>query len=196
MQANIPKAVQFLFSLLWLWGSLASGQSFRTLYDFTTLPAAGTNLDGANPRSYLVQSGGVLYGMTFNGGATGYGSTFKVNTDGTGFTNLHSFTTSGGHPWSGLVLVGDRIYGTSRGSVGPTLGPGIVFALNTDGSGFTNLHVFNASSEGYSPTGGLIASGDTLFGTTSRGATAFKLQTCIETQSGLKLRKPVNNQPT
>src|SRR4051812_33640858 len=75
-----------------------AGQTFRTLYSFTapsgpsstTSPA--TNSDGGNPRAGLILSGNTLYGTTQNGGNSGYGTVFAVNIDGTGFTNLHSFT--------------------------------------------------------------------------------------------------------
>ena len=33
-------------------------------------------------------------GRTMEGGTTGYGTVFAINTDGTGFTNLHNFTAS------------------------------------------------------------------------------------------------------
>ena len=50
------------------------------------------NSDGANPRAGLILSGNTLYGTASNGGTSGNGTVFAVNTDGTGFTNLHSFT--------------------------------------------------------------------------------------------------------
>ena len=44
---------------------------------------------------------------------------------------------------------------------------GTVFAINTDGSGFTNLYRFTGGSDGAEPVAGLILSGNTLYGTTS-----------------------------
>jgi hypothetical protein len=53
---------------------------------------------------------------------------------------------------------------------------GTVFAINTNGTGFTTLHSFNAflgvndtNSDGGNPFGGLILSGDTLYGTATDG---------------------------
>ena len=47
-------------------------------------------------RSYsvcrLILSGNTLYGTASSGGSSGDGTVFAVNTDGTGFTTLHSFT--------------------------------------------------------------------------------------------------------
>ncbi len=57
-------------------------------------------------------------------------------------------------------------------------GYGTVFAVNTDGTGFTTLHNFTplssnssygTNSDGANPQGGLILSGNTLYGTASRG---------------------------
>ena len=44
----------------------------------------------------LVLSGGTLYGTTYLGGSSDKGTVFKVNTDGTGYTVLKSFTGSDG----------------------------------------------------------------------------------------------------
>jgi len=61
---------------------------------------------------------------------------FAVNTDGTGFTTLHSFTdtsggantnSDGGVPGCTLVLSGNTLYGTAAG--GGSSGRGTVFSL-------------------------------------------------------------------
>ena len=115
----------------------------------------------------------------------GNGTVFAVNTDGTGFTNLHSFTalsnpfgsgtnSDGANPYAGLILSGITLYGTALNGGGS--GAGTVFSLNTDGTGFTNLHSFNSGSAGGYPYAGLILSGNTLYGTTSSGwGTVFSL---------------------
>ena len=41
-------------------------------------------------------SDGTLYGTTSNGGASGVGTVFKVNPDGTGFATLVSFDSTTG----------------------------------------------------------------------------------------------------
>src|SRR5438309_11910983 len=59
-------------------------------------------------------------------------------------TTLHSFTGDTAGPLAGLVLSGNTLYGTTRGYA-PDLSLsdyGTVFAVNTDGTGFTNLHSF------------------------------------------------------
>jgi len=40
----------------------------------------------------MILSGNTLYGTTELGSTNGNGTVFAVNTDGTGFTNLYTFT--------------------------------------------------------------------------------------------------------
>ena len=153
------------------------GTGFTNLYNFSA-KVGSVNSDGAQPFGGLVLSGGVLYGGTQTGGASGAGTVFAVNTDGTGFTNLHSFTSTDGNAADGsLVLSGGTLYGTTDG--GGSARNGTVFALNTDGSGFTNLHIFsslassqNTNSDGATPFAGLLLSGGVLYGTTHAGGNA------------------------
>lgn len=79
--------------------ALGNGTVFRlgmtgkeiVLYSFT-----GTGGDGAQPRGDLVQDAqGNLYGTTYEGGASGHGTVFKVDTTGKE-TVLYSFTGTGG----------------------------------------------------------------------------------------------------
>jgi uncharacterized repeat protein (TIGR03803 family) len=176
------------------------GTGFTNLHSFTALDAATstTNSDGADPYSGLILSSNVLYGTAQAGGASGNGTVFALNTDGTGFMVLHSFTaldvatgttnSDGTEPFAGLILSGNTLYGTAY--QGGASGNGTVFALNKDGSGFTTLHSFTAldaatgttNSDGVEPFAGLILSGNTLYGTTLNGGssgngTVFALNT-------------------
>ena len=166
-----------------------TAQTFTALYSFTAV-SSGTNRDGAAPRGRLITdlSGSTLYGTAIGGGS-GYGTVFAVNTDGTGFASLHSFTglSDGSQPVAGLILSGNTLYGTAWS--GGTSGVGTVFKVQTDGLGFTNLHSFTArsgnsltNSDGARPRSGLILSGNTLYGTASQGGregngTVFALKT-------------------
>ena len=165
-----------------------AAQAFTTLYSFTgTYSPDYTNSDGANPYAGLLLSGNTLYGTADDGGSSGNGTVFAVNTNGTGFTNLHSFTamsgasltnSDGAYPDADLILSGNTLYGTA-GSGGSS-GNGTVFKVNTDGTGFTNLHSFSAvpdsspftNSDGAYPDVGLILSGNTLYGTTHFGGSS------------------------
>jgi uncharacterized repeat protein (TIGR03803 family) len=146
-----------------------SGGGFTDLHSFTAAS------DGAGPVAGLItnSSGTTLYGTATGGGSSGYGTVFAVNTDGTGFTNLHHFTgvSDGANPQAGLILTGNTLYGTA--AFGGDSGNGTLFALNTDGTGFTNLHSFAGyPSDGASPRAGLILSGSFLYGTASAGGSS------------------------
>jgi uncharacterized repeat protein (TIGR03803 family) len=80
---------------------------------------------------------------------------------------LHTFEGGdGANPMAGLILSGSTLFGTTRyGGVG---GNGTVFAVNVDGSGFTNLYNFTGT-DGANPVCRLILSGGTLYGTAARG---------------------------
>ena len=69
----------------------------------TCIVSLGYPSDGANPRAGLILSGNTLYGTAVGGGSSGNGTVFAVNTDGTGFTNLHSFTAGSDNPYGGYT---------------------------------------------------------------------------------------------
>jgi uncharacterized repeat protein (TIGR03803 family) len=153
-----------------------TAQTYTILHPFTALTNS-TNSDGAIPFAGLVLSGNTLYGTALEGGSSGNGTVFAVNTDGTGFTVLHSFTATnddginsdGASPADALILSGNTLYGTA--AYGGASGDGTVFAVNTDGTGFTNVHTFTAvyappytNSDGYYPYAGLVLAGNTLYG--------------------------------
>src|SRR5438094_417971 len=114
---------------LTLAGRLAA-QTFTTLYSFSaripyTNDVGGvfyTNSDGAGPGAGLLLSGNTLYGTAPAVGSSGSVTVFSVNTDGTGFTTLYSFTATdptsginsdGALPLAGLILSGNTLYGTA-----------------------------------------------------------------------------------
>ncbi len=157
----------------------ADGTGFTVLHTFTAY-SNYTNSDGANPAGGLISSGTTLFGTASDGGSGGDGTVFALDITGTGFTNLYSFTvlsspnfnnSDGANPFAGLVLSGNTLYGTTH-SAG-TNGGGTVFAVPTNGMGFTNLHSFTGYSDGDNPYAGLISSGNTLFGTAGNGGAGY-----------------------
>ena len=157
------------------------GTGFTNLYSFSAGFVTNinfvTNIDGAWPYASLTLLSNTLYGTTGSGGSAGNGTVFKINTDGTGFTNLYDFTATpgypytnsdGANPYAGLILLGNTLYGTAQNGGSAGAGNGTVFKINTDGTGFTNLHSFTYS-DGAFPDAGLILSGNTLYGTASGG---------------------------
>ncbi|MEY2427500.1 MAG: hypothetical protein QOJ40_385 [Verrucomicrobiota bacterium] len=165
-----------------VFGVNTDSTGFTILHSFTADSGypSYANSDGWEPDAGLILSGNTLYGTASGGGSAGNGTVFAVNTDGTGFTTLHSFTADSGSPayinadgWepeAGLILSGNTLYGTASG--GGAAGNGTVFAVNTNGTGFTTLHSFSTGSDGADPQAGLILSGDTLYGTASGGGAA------------------------
>ncbi|MEI8045677.1 MAG: choice-of-anchor tandem repeat GloVer-containing protein, partial [Verrucomicrobiota bacterium] len=141
-----------------------------------------TNSDGIHPEAGLTLSSNRLYGAMSAGGLAGSGTIFAVNTDGSGFTNLHSFgnlavgwntNEDGATPRRRLVLGGDELYGTAIFGGTEDMGSGTVFKLRTDGSGFRTLHSFSfAATNGHTPNG-LTLSGNTLYGTTQYGSSNY-----------------------
>ena len=151
------------------------GTRFTNLYSFTALSAqyGGTNSDGASPSAGLLLSGNTLYGTATSGGVNGYGTVFAVTTNGTGFMTLHNFSyrSDGAYPESDLMLSGNTLYGTAHS--GGSGDSGTVFAVDIDGTGFAALYGFTPpSGGGYFPTAGLILSGNTLYGTALSGGSS------------------------
>jgi uncharacterized repeat protein (TIGR03803 family) len=131
--------------------------------------------------SGLVLGGDTLYGATIYGGPGGEGTLFKINTNGMGFTNIFNFNTGsftnifdGVDPIGGLILSGSTLYGTTSSSITVAHskgggGPGTVFKVNTDGTGFVKLRTLTNFFYGTTPKGALALSGSTLYGTASAG---------------------------
>jgi len=183
------------------------GGGFSVLHNFSaTVPAIwGTNSDGNRPQGDLVTDGTTLYGTSEFGGAYGNGTVFKIGTDGSGFTVLRSFSATylgtnnvsgspsinsgtnadGAKPIGGLVLAGNTLYGaTYHGGISN----GVVFAMQTDGSGYSVLKYFSGlngvgtNADGACPVAGLTLNGDTLYGCTvgggpNAGGNVFKMKT-------------------
>jgi uncharacterized repeat protein (TIGR03803 family) len=126
----------------------ATGTGFTPLHSFTATDANGNNSDGANPQAILILSSNTLYGTASGGGNSGNGTVFAIDTETTAFTLLHSFTAtdangvnSDGALPNGLILSSHTLYGTA--SLGGSSANGMVFRVNADGTGFTNLYNFS-----------------------------------------------------
>jgi len=127
-----------LYGTTRLGGSSDNGTVFKVNTDGTgyTVLKNFTGIGyGAWPQADLVLSGGTLYGTTWNTACDQTlddGTVFKVNTDGTGFSVLKSFTRYGdGSGPSDLVLFGGTLYGTT--SSGGNLDIGTVFRIDLSG---------------------------------------------------------------
>jgi uncharacterized repeat protein (TIGR03803 family) len=152
--------------------------TLSTLYSFC--PGGPYCTDGALPFAGLIQAtNGDFYGTTYDGGAGGQGTIFKITPVGT-LTTLYSFCaqtgcTSGGpnpdgeNPSAGLVQAfNGSLYGTT--SNGGAYGYGTVFKITPTGS-LTTLHNFSGfPDEGGHPSAGLVqATNGDFYGTTPYG---------------------------
>jgi uncharacterized repeat protein (TIGR03803 family) len=144
------------------------GSGFRVVHSF--MEAGG---EGANPGALAAGGDRALYGLTSNGGLFAWGAVYRVNLDGSGYTNLHSFTQA---EWT-LSVNGRTL---TEGADGILYGA--VFRLNKDGTGFTVLRTFSATGgDGSHPLAPLVEGSDgALYGVTTQdgiggNGTVFKI---------------------
>jgi uncharacterized repeat protein (TIGR03803 family) len=174
---NWAKRACGVFVLCMMTAIALAAQTFTSLYSFDVT-------DGGLPYAALVQAtNGDLYGTTVDGGASGYGTVFKITPGGT-LTTLYSFCSQTGcidgeHPYAGLVQAtnGD-LYGTTSLGGGGTYDNAIAYAGGTvfkitPGGTLTTLYNFCSQSnctDGSYPNAGLVqATNGDLYGTTTGG---------------------------
>ena len=145
------------------------GTGHTVLRQFT-----GLNGDGASPYAeLLVGQDGMLYGSTAFGGNKKQGVLFRMQPDGSGYQRLHSFesaTGDGSIPYGPVVETAPgRLHGMT--SFGGTNGVGIVYTLQSDGTGYQSLRSFVGDVvDGGVPYGGFVQDAEgTLYGTTWYG---------------------------
>jgi len=143
-----------------------NGLSYTVLHSFTNAS------EGYTPFGFLLLTNGVLYGTSTYGGVGNYGTIYKINTDGTGYAILHCFsnTPDGCWPYSGLTLCNNALYGTTVN--GGANSNGTIYKINLDGTGYTTLYSFANAPDGCYPNSGLVAGGNTLYGSTIQGGSA------------------------
>jgi uncharacterized repeat protein (TIGR03803 family) len=163
-----------------LYGTTYSGgaNGLGTVYKV----AAGTNqlttlasFDGTPHGSYsygslVADPAGNLYGTTYVGGASGFGTVFKVAAGTNTFTNLHSFDdVHGSNSRAGLMIdASGNLYGTTQYDA---FNYGTIFKMAAGTNAFTVLKLFDGTA-GIEPYGNLIAdAAGNLYGTTYTGGT-------------------------
>jgi len=175
-------------------GSNNAGAIFRLNSDgsgFTILHSFGAFAsDGQYPVAALTQGAdGVLYGVTEEGGSNFWGTAFELNTNGSGYAVLHHFggDSDGVVPSARIIQARDgALYGTTRlagsNATDRSALKGVVFRLNTDGSGYTVLHHFtNSGNIFYGNYSELFQGGDgalygkSMSGGSTSGGNVFRL---------------------
>ncbi|MDB6107966.1 MAG: hypothetical protein JWO52_7965 [Gammaproteobacteria bacterium] len=125
-----------------VFGITASGK-FTVLHTFSATDSNGFNTDGANPlRAIVAGDDGSLYGTTRTGGTHGLGVAWVMNIWG-GFSVLHQFISSEGHPASLLEARDGFFYGCAVWPK-PSLGSGVLYRMAPSGGHFEVLYRFTA----------------------------------------------------
>ena len=162
-------------------GASRAGIVFKLATDgsgYTTLHTCGSiSGDATSPTALIQGADGALYGVAQGGGTNYGGALFRLGTDGSGYGVLYNFGTEGPPDWSNhdgdspvaLTQGADgALYGVTQD--GGTNNAGVVFRLATDGSAFAVLYTFGGfASDGASPVGLAQGSGGLLAGVTSSG---------------------------
>ena len=136
------------------------------LSSFTTL-----TIDGDFPESgVILDAAGNLYGTTAEGGATEFGTVYKLDATGREVL-LHVFAggADGAYPYAGVTLdVAGNLYGTTQqgGSAG---GHGVVYKVDATGQE-TVLYAFSGGTDGGQPFADVVLdTAGNLYGTAAIG---------------------------
>ncbi|PYV14648.1 MAG: hypothetical protein DMG21_17465, partial [Acidobacteria bacterium] len=154
-------------------GTFRRGTVFRisTSGALTTLASFSNGSEGGHLAGNLVQgSDGDLFGTTYKGGMQGYGTVFRVMTNGE-LTSLISFSyTNGAFPYAGLTRGADgNFYGVTTG--GGLYDGGTAFRITSTGL-LTKLYSFTGGDDGGNPRSALLQAADgNFYGTTANGGT-------------------------
>ena len=161
-----------LVILLLTFSSVAPAATPQTIYAFTG------SVDGRFPNAGVVRTAdGSLYGTTYYGGTSGFGTVYKISVAGDESV-IHSFAggkTDGASP-AATLFVGQNgvLYGTTAyGGTGPCstsqgVGCGTIFQMDTAGN-FKILYSFQGGSDGVVPVSVIQATNGDLYGTTNGG---------------------------
>jgi len=124
-------------------------------------------LHGANPYAGVIRdAAGNLYGTTVNGGTSGQGVVYRLDTAGRQ-TVLYSFAggADGSNPYGGVIgNSAGNLYGTTMN--GGSANAGVVYKLGATGE--TVLYSFTGGADGGNPeTGVILDPAGNLYGTTA-----------------------------
>jgi uncharacterized repeat protein (TIGR03803 family) len=147
--------------------------------------------DGSDPASGLLNLGGILYGMTTNGGSAGLGAIYSLDLATGAEQVVYSFQggTDGANPYAGLINVGGLLYGTTnKGGVSSrcSAGFGTVFSLDPTTAAEQVIYALPSGNKGIYPQTTLINVGGTFYGTTTTSGNGCKNEIGAGTAFSLK----------
>ena len=155
----------------------ANGDGVLFQYNLSTntytkmLDFAGTT-NGSTPYGSLMQASDKnLYGMTYGGGANGYGVLFQYNLSTNTYTKELDFAgaTNGSYPYGSLIQANNgNLYGMTY--QGGANGLGVLFQYNASTNAYTKELDFAGTTNGSNPYGSLMQASDgNLYGMTYGG---------------------------
>jgi uncharacterized repeat protein (TIGR03803 family) len=175
---GMPEANLYLDTQGNLFGTTTTGgtYSYGTVFEVTAdgnetvLHSFGNGIDGKTPLAGLVRdAAGNFYGTTVTGGADGFGTVYRLSSDGQE-TLLYSFAdgNDGAQPSGGLVLdTNNNLYGCAQ--FGGVAGGGTLFKLSQTGK-YAVLHSFSDATGSF-PTAAVRDKAGNFYGTTRSGGT-------------------------
>jgi uncharacterized repeat protein (TIGR03803 family) len=164
------------FVTLFCFAGVVEAQMYSVLHDFGGAPG-----DGSYPYDSLLQSGSLLYGLTFGGGTGagingfGLGTIFDYNLATNTESVLYSFqggSSDGANPTGSLIQSGSTLYGLTDDTGGIDVASTIFqYDLGTDAES-----VLYSFPGGIRASGELAQSGSNLYG---QGIYQYSLQTGV-----------------
>lgn len=156
--------------------------ALRILYSFTG------GKDGKRPQGALIESGGVLYGTTFEGGGhhcrAECGTLFSIDPSSGAETILHAFTDAkdAQYPFGSMTANAGILYGASL--YGGSAHHGAIFAYDTSAKTETVLTSFTKAHDGAVPTGVTYDNGALYGGTLVGGDSEYGVEWRIDPATG------------
>lgn len=148
-----------------LFSTDSTGNNFQVKYDFPVTTF------GANPANVeMISYNGKLYGTTYKGGTSNYGTIFEYDPVANIYTKKFDFgpdpTATGGGPKGSLLLYNNKFYGL--GAEYGASGAGCIFEWDPATNVYTKKYDFTGSTGAY-PQNSLRFMNGKMYGTTTGG---------------------------
>ncbi len=148
-----------------VFGIDTNGNGYKDILDFT-----GAN--GSSPDGGLTIIRNKIYGLADFDGANGYGVIYSVDTNGGGYMDMFDFigptgSTPAGEGSSAFSLLGNRLYGVVE--LGGAHNDGVIFSIDTNGSGYKDFFDFNGTNGKYPSDNSLFLLGNKWYGMVDGG---------------------------